>query len=624
MLSTIRHSCAHLLAQAVQRTVDPYCDLWTWPSTDTWFYYDINFSDGVEFGEKQLKDLTKQLKMIAKEPQSFVRYDCDLSHWYEINSLTNQHLKNELLDKFKANGETKISYYLNVVPSAVLQNMRWSTDAFIEMYRAVTKFFVDAWTITDDKAVVFLDLCAWPHVEETTKEAIDANWIKLHKLAWAYRQADEKNVMMTRVYGLVFENKDALKAHETFIEEAKKRDHRVLWKQLNLFAFSEKVWAWLPLFLPNGEIIKHELESYMRQEKEKLGYSFVTIPHIAKRDLYETSGHMWKYDAMMPVMTDKEGNEFVMKAMNCPHHFELFNATPHSYRNLPLRYAENTTCYRNEKTWELSGLTRVKCLTQDDTHHFVRHTQIEQEVKMILWLMERTYKTFGLDEFTVEISVRDPETPDAYFWDDAIRAKAEETLITLVKNRWVSYTVEEGEAAFYGPKIDIQVKDSLGRNRQLTTVQLDFIQPENFDMTYTNEKGEPERPAVLHVAILWSSHRFMWVMIEHFAWAFPVRLAPTQAIILPVADVFNDYAETVKKQLSDAWCRVKVDTSHDSLNKMVRNAEKQKIPYILIVWEQEQTDWSVSVREFRSKEQYTVGKDEFEVKIVKEYAEKSL
>ena len=624
MLDTIRHSSAHLLAQAVQRTVDPYCDLGTWPATDTGFYYDIAFSEWVEFGEKQLKDLTKQLKMIAKEPQTFVRYDCVLSHWYEINSLTNQHLKNELLDKFKENGETNISYYLNVVPTGVLDNMRWSTDAYVEMYREVSKYFVDAWVIQDDQAVVFLDLCAGPHIEETTKESIDANGIKLNKLAGAYRQADEKNAMMTRIYGLVFENKADLKAYEEMMEEAKKRDHRVLGKQLDLFRFSDRVGAGLPMFLPNGEIIKYELETYMREEKIKLWYSFVTIPHIAKRDLYETSWHMWKYDAMMPVMTDKEGTEFVMKAMNCPHHFELYNGTPHSYRDLPLRYAENTTCYRNEKTGELSGLTRVKCLTQDDTHHFVRHSQIEQEVEMVLWLMERTYKTFWFEEFKVEISVRDPNNLDGYFGDDAVWTKAEATLISLVKKRGADYTVEEWEAAFYWPKIDIRVKDSIGRDRQLTTVQLDFIQPENFDMTYTNENGEPERPAVLHVAILWSSHRFMWVMIEHFAGAFPVRLAPTQIIILPVAEAFADYAQSIQTQYANAWLRIKVDTSNDSLNKMVRNAEKQKIPYIVIVWEKEENDKTVSVREFRSKEQYVSGKDEFESKVVKEYKERIL
>ncbi len=251
------------------------------------------------------------------------------------------------------------------------------------------------------------------------------------------------------------------------------------------------------------------LEDWMRQEKTRLGYSFVTIPHIAKKALYETSGHMGKYDAMMPVMTDAEGNEFVLKAMNCPHHFEMYNAVPHSYRELPFRYAENTTCYRNEKTGELSGLTRVKALTQDDTHHFVRHSQIASEVEMILGLMEKVYKTFGFNDFKVEISVRDSQNKDKYFGDDEVWSKAESTLIEMVQKWGVQYSVEEGEAAFYGPKIDIKVKDAIGRDWQLTTVQLDFIQPENFDMTYTNEQGEDERPAVLHVAILGSSHRFL-------------------------------------------------------------------------------------------------------------------
>lgn len=625
-LSTIRHSYAHLLAQAVQRTIDPDAQLWTWPSIDTWFYYDILLSKDIHIWEKDCKQLTKTLRQISKEPQKFIQYNCSLSHGYEINSLTNQHFKNELLDKHKARFWSNhwCSFFLNVVPRAVLDNMRNANSVYKTMYIEVTNFFIKAWVIDDQEAIVFIDYCSWPHILDTTKEELDPSGVKIHKLAWAYRQANENNPMMTRIYGLAFENKEALKAHETMIEEAKKRDHRVLWKQLELFTFSERVWAGLPLFLPNGEIIKYELESYIREEKTKLWYSFVASPHIAKRNLYETSWHLGKYDAMMPIMTDKEQNEFVMKSMNCPHHFEMYNATPHSYRDLPLRYAENGTCYRNEKTGELSWLTRVKCLTQDDTHHFVRHSQIEEEVKMILWLMECTFKKFGFEEYKVEISVRDPNTPEKYFGDDVVRTKAEQTLISLVQEWWFSYTVEEGEAAFYGPKIDIRIKDSLWRDWQLTTVQLDFIQPENFDMKYTNEEGNSERPAVLHVAILGSSHRFMGVMIEHFAWAFPVWLAPTQAIILPVAEAFIDYAKSVWEKLSSAWLRIKVDDSHDSLNKMVRNAEKAKIPYIVIVGEQEMTDHSVSIREFRSKKQYRLWWDAFIQQIVDEYKERKL
>lgn len=313
-----------------------------------------------------------------------------------------------------------------------------------------------------------------------------------------------------------------------------------------------------------------------------------------------------------------------MKAMNCPHHFELYNATPHSYRDLPLRYAENTTCYRNEKTWELSGLTRVKCLTQDDTHHFVRHDQIGDEVKMILWLMERTYNTFSFKDFKVEISVRDSANKDQYFWDDTLWDKAESKLIELVKERWADYSVEEWEAAFYGPKIDIRVKDAIWRDRQLTTVQLDFIQPENFDMTYTNENGEDERPAVLHVAILWSSHRFMGVLIEHFAWVFPVRLSPTQVQVIPVAEVFNEYASEVQNTLKESWIRVLTDDSDDSLNKKIRNAEKRKIPYILVVWEKEMNDKTVNVRNYKTKQQEEIAVESFVEKITTEYKTRAL
>jgi threonyl-tRNA synthetase len=622
-IETIRHSRAHLLAQAVQRYIDPTVQLGTGPWIEHGFYYDMAFSEGVEFGEKDLKELTKSLRQVAKEPQTFVLFSSPIADAYAINDMTGQKLKNELLDKFAARGDTEVTYYLNIAPRAVLDNLRGAKDGYREMYEQVTSFFVTNGTIDGSQAVTFLDLCAGPHVD-LTKEDLDTNAMKLHKIAGAYRQADENNAQLTRLYGLAFEDKDSLQAHETMMEEAKKRDHRVLGKKLQLFTFSERVGAGLPLFLPNGETIKFELETYMRQEKTKLGYKFVTIPHIAKRALYETSGHMGKYDAMMPTMTDKEGNEFVMKAMNCPHHFELYNATPHSYKQLPLRYAENTTCYRNEKTGELSGLTRVKCLTQDDTHHFVRHDQIAGEVEMILGLMEKVYKTFDFHDFKVEISVRDSNNLDQYFGDDEVWNKAESTLIDLVEKRWVDYSVEEGEAAFYGPKIDIKVKDAIGRSRQLTTVQLDFIQPENFDMTYTNEKGEDERPAVLHVAILGSSHRFMGVLIEHFAGVFPVRLAPIQTRIISVADTFNDYAYDIEKQLKEAGIRAEVDDSSDSFAKKIRNGEMMKIPYLLVVGQQEMDNGSVNVRSFKTKEQNEVSISEFTESIIDEYRTRAL
>ena len=333
---------------------------------------------------------------------------------------------------------------------------------------------------------------------------------------------------------------------------------------------------------------------------------------------------MGKYDAMMPVMHNSDGEEMVVKPMNCPHHFELFTSRPHSYRDLPLRYAENTTCYRNEKSGELSGLTRVKALTQDDTHHFVRHDQIESEIEIILGLMERTYKTFGFDNFKVDISVRDPHNKEKYFGDDAVWNKAEKTLIEAVQRWGADYTVEEGEAAFYGPKIDIQVNDAIGRAWQLTTVQLDFIQPENFDMTYIGSDGAEHRPAVLHVAILGSSHRFMGVLIEHFAGHFPLWLAPVQVNLLPVADVHEAYAAEVAQQLREKGIRVETLSSSESLGKRVREGEKKKVPYLLVLGDKEQESKGVTVRNISTKEQVEVSLVDFLKKTEKDIADRSI
>lgn len=625
-LATKRHSLAHIMAQAVKELY-PEAKIATGPDIADWFYYDFDFGE-TKFSEENLKELEKTMKKIISQNQDFVRFEVDFTKAREILSAMNEEFKSAIIDKLeswdfknkdkvncKAREGTlgwkiseKISFYVNL----------WIGGKTREDVHSLVEKNIDLW----GKNVKFIDMCTGPHVDNSNK--LDANSFKLTKVAWAYWLWDSNNKQLTRIYAVAFENKQILDEHLKMLEEAKKRDHRVIWKKLNLFAFSERVWAGLPLFLPQWEIIKYELENWMRQEKSKLGYSFVAIPHIAKRELYETSWHMWKYDAMMPVMTDKEWNQFVLKAMNCPHHFEMYNATPHSYRELPFRFAENTTCYRNEKTWELSWLTRVKALTQDDTHHFVRHSQIASEVEMILWLMEKVYKTFWFSEFKVEISVRDSQNKDKYFGSDEVWNKAESTLIEMVQKWWVPYSVEEWEAAFYWPKIDIKVKDTIGRSWQLTTVQLDFIQPENFDMTYTNENWEDERPAVLHVAILGSSHRFMWVLIEHFAGVFPLWLAPRQVIIVPVMPMFDDYAEKILKELKNSWIRASADFSTDWLNKKIRNAEQMYNNYILVVWEQEQNSWSVAVRNYKTKEQSVEKLEDFKTRILEEIKEKSL
>lgn len=389
--------------------------------------------------------------------------------------------------------------------------------------------------------------------------------------------------MLTRIYGLAFGNKQELDAYITQREEAAKRDHKKLGKELGLFTFSDLVGKGLPMYLPRGNIIKSELEHFIRSEKEKLGYQFVTIPHIAKKELYIRSGHLGKYDAMMPIMTDQNGEEFVMKAMNCPHHFEIYNSEPHSYKDLPLRIAENTTVYRNEKSGELSGLLRVKNLTQDDTHHFIRPDQIESEIKMIVDLMQRVYAIFGFSEYIVEISVRDEKNKSAYFGDDAVWEQAENILIDIVKKWGVKYSIKKGEAAFYGPKIDIRVKDSIGRDWQLTTIQLDFNQPNNFDMNYTGDDGRKHRVVVLHAAIFGSIERFMGILIEHYAGNFPLWLSPVQVSVIPVREEHAARAQEVTGALVAAGIRAKCDTSDSNMGKKVRAAKEQKIPYFIII-----------------------------------------
>lgn len=585
-LYKMRHSLAHVAAQAVLK-LWPDTQITIGPPIDTGCYYDFLFKEPIS--DADFKTIEKEMRSIINKGQTFevdtLSIDEAIAFWKERG----QKFKVQLIEDLKAKGEVEVTNYRNI-------------DA--------------------EGNEMFVDLCKGGHVENLKE--IPADGFKIMSIAGAYWRGNENNDQLTRLYIAAFPSKDELKKHFEMLEEAKKRDHRKLGKEMGLFTFSDRVGPGLPMFLPKGEIIKHELERFAREEKEKLGYTFVGIPHIAKRELYELSGHMGKYDAMMPVMEDAEGDQYVLKAMNCPHHFELFNAQPHSYREFPVRFAENTTCYRNEKSGELAGLTRVKALTQDDTHHFVRHDQIESEIEMILGLMERVFATFGFTDVTVKISVRDPSDKTKYFGDDALWEKSEKTLLESVQKWGVPYRVDEGEAAFYGPKIDIDVNDALGRGWQLTTVQLDFNQPENFDMSYVGEDGEKHRPAVLHVAILGSTQRFMGILIEHFAGLFPLWLAPEQIGILPVADVHEEYASTVTSALQEKGMRVRHFASDESLGKRIREGEKSKIPYLLVLGDKEKDGNAVTVRNVVTKEQVEVPLDTFVDTVARDTADRTL
>jgi len=387
------------------------------------------------------------------------------------------------------------------------------------------------------------------------------------------------------------------------MDELEDNDHRRIGQELGLFVISDLVGKGLPMLLPKGAIVRSELEKLIIEEKEALGYQFVCTPHIAKKEIYIKSGHMGRYDAMMPVMTDENGEEFVIKAMNCPHHFEIYNSSPKSYRDLPLRIAENGTVYRNEKSGELAGLLRVKNLTVDDTHHFIRPDQIESEMEMIFGLTDKIYRTFGFNDYKVEISVRDLKDKEKYFGSDEIWEKAEKILVKSVKKWGVNYTVEEGGAAFYGPKIDMRVKDSQGRFWQLATIQLDFNQPENFNLNYIGDDGKPHRVVVVHVAIFGSFERFMGVIIEHYNGAFPLWLSPVQVKVLPIGEAHFEYAQSVFDKLKAENIRTELDESNESLGKKIRDFKTQKVPYALVIGDKEVSENKVTI-ESRTDEKF--------------------
>lgn len=381
-------------------------------------------------------------------------------------------------------------------------------------------------------------------------------------------------------------------------------DHKKIGFEQDLFLISQEVGSGFPVFAPKGFLLRREVENYITAEKEKSGYTFVWSPHVCKVDLYKKSGHWQKYAAMFPpIILDKE--EYVLKPMNCPHHFQIYLNKPRSYRELPMRLAENGTVYRHEKSGEVNGLLRVRALTIDDTHTFVRHNQVAAEIEEVLNLVKIVFETFGFSQYRAQISIRDPKNPKAYLGKAKNWDAAEKALVNAVKNHKIDYQVAEGEAAFYGPKIDFMVKDNLGREWQLATCQLDYNQPENFAMTYVNEKGQAEKPAILHIAVLGSIERFLGILIEHYEGAFPTWLAPVQVIILPITDRHLDYARSVESVLKSANIRTEIDDRQETLSAKIRDAQMQKVPYMIIVGDQEEKEGKIALR---SRDQGDLGK----------------
>lgn len=566
-LDALRHSCAHLLAAAVAELY-PDAKRTIGPSIEHGFYYDF---DNLKVSEADFPKLEKVMHKLAQSWHDFERHE--LSAPKIKSEFKDNPYKLELIKEFSGAGE----------PLTIYQSGQ------------------------------FRDLCRGGHVEKPNKAL---KYFKLLSVAGAYWRGDEQNKMLTRIYGTAFNSQEELNKYLWQMEEAKKRDHRKLGKELELFLLSPSVGAGFPLYMPNGWLLRHTLEDWIITEKQRRGYKFVWTPHVAKSDLYKQSGHWQKYDAMMsPMKIDDE--EYVVKPMNCPHHFQIYNETPHSYRDLPLRLAENATVYRYEKAGEVNGLLRVRSLTQDDTHTFVRHNQIATEIDQIIELTKFTYNTFGFTDYQARISLRDPKDPDKYLGKPELWDKAEKALLDAVKRQDIPHFVGEGEAAFYGPKIDMMVKDALGRQWQLTTVQLDFNQPENFDMTYTNEKGDKERPAVLHIAILGSIDRFLAILIEHYAGAFPLWLAPTQLSILPISEHELSYAKELELKFQNAGFRVNLDESANTLGKKMVKAREWKVPYLAILGKQEVENQTITLKN-REGEQVTLTLDETITKLTQE------
>lgn len=590
----LKHSTAHILAGAVLEMF-PEAKFGIGPATEEGFYYDFDLPRTLI--PEDLEILEEKMRALIKADHPFEKRDISIEEALESFTKLNQTYKIELINDLKDSGETSISVY---------------------------------------KSGHFTDLCRGPHIESTGQ--INAQAFKLTKISGAYWKADEKNPQMQRIYGVVFEDKKELKNYLHQIEEAKKRDHRKLGKELDLFHIDEKVGLGLPLWHPKGAILWRVIEDFWYQEHLKNDYELVRTPHIGGKNLWETSGHWGFYNASMypPIeigqtleerqnkIEAKESEEYLLKPMNCPFHVQIFKSAPRSYRELPFRWAECGTVYRYEKKGELSGLTRVRGFTQDDAHIFCQKEQVEDELKKVIDFILFIYQSFGFkkEDVKVFLSLRNPEDTSKYAGDDEGWEFTEKVLRQVATEKKLDFVEEAGEAAFYGPKLDFKVKDSLGRLWQCSTLQFDFNLPPRFEMSFKNNQGQEERPYVLHRALFGSFERFIGLLIEHYAGAFPTWLSPVQISIVPVSEKFNAYAQEIKEALRQQGLRVSLNLKDESLGKRIREEEKEKISHILIVGEKEAEDKTVTVRSRGIEKQQTLSLDKFIEKISKEIAEK--
>ncbi len=569
-LYKIRHSAAHIMAQAVMEMFPGEAGIAIGPPIEDGFYYDFDLPRNLT--PEDLEKIEARMREIVKANQKFVRKEVSADEARQ--QFKDQPYKLELIDGLEKGG-------LNEYGSSPAAT---TTGGNPLKEKPVISFYVDG---------PFVDLCRGPHVESTSQ--INPAALKLMNVAGAYWRGDEKNKMLQRIYGTAWETAEQLEQYLWRIEEAKKRDHRKLGQELGIFMFSPDVGKGLPLWLPRGAILRDTLERYLRQEQIDRGYLPVVTPHIAKIDLYKISGHWYKYRESMyaPMMIDDE--EFILKPMNCPHHIQIYKAQPRSYRDLPVRLAEFGTVYRYENSGNLTGLTRVRGFTVDDSHMFVTPEQLEHEFIGVVDLIMSIFKAMNFKDYKARLGVRDPKS-DKYAGTDEMWQRAEAAIKHAADQTGLPYTVEVGEGAFYGPKLDFIFRDVIGREWQLGTVQIDYYLPQQFELEYKGEDGQMHRPIMIHRAPFGSLERFIAILIEHYAGAFPVWLSPTQAMIIPIADRHVAYAKDVAKKLKTAGIRSEVDESTDRMQAKIRNAQLLKIPYMLVVGDKEQEAGAVAIR----------------------------
>ena len=544
------HTSSHLLAEALQELY-PGIKFGIGPAIEQGFYYDVDAPTPIL--ESDLAKIEAKMTELARQKEELVRTEVS---------------KAEALATFTAKGD------------------EYKCELISDLEDGTISFYTNG---------SFTDLCRGPHIPHTGH--IKA--IKLTAVAGAYWRGDEKNKMLTRIYGITFPKKALLDEYLAVLEEAKKRDHRKLGKELELFTFSQRVGQGLPLWLPKGADLRGRLENFLRAVQKKYGYEQVITPHIGQKDLYVTSGHYAKYgkDSFQPIHTPYEGEEFLLKPMNCPHHCEIYKFKPRSYKDLPLRFAEFGTVYRYEQSGELHGLTRVRGFTQDDAHLFVRPDQLLEEFENVIDIVLYIFKTLKFDEFTAQISLRDPNNKEKYIGTDENWERAEQAIIKAAADKGLKTVVEYGEAAFYGPKLDFMVKDAIGRKWQLGTIQVDYNLPERFDLTYTGADDKPHRPIMIHRAPFGSMERFVAVLLEHTGGKFPLWLSPAQCVVLPISEKFNEYAEKVSKYLNNCDIRSEIDLRNEKIGRKIRDNELKRVPFLLIVGEKEESEGLVSVRQ---------------------------